>query len=194
MITKLFTLFSVFFLIGLFTIGGGYAMIPLIQQQVVQNFGWISMEKFVDFIAIAESTPGPFAVNIATFIGMEMDGLIGAAVGVLGCILPSFIIILIIAKYLRNFQDNKFVKAALYGMMPIVVALIASAVFSLFLSNIFNTTVQDFTFSNFDWKALVAFAIAAFIYYKFKINPILLIIISAGLGILLYGLLPMIGI
>ncbi len=194
MITKLVTLFGVFFLIGLFTIGGGYAMIPLIQQQVVQNFGWISMEKFVDFLAIAESTPGPFAVNIATFIGMDMDGLIGAAVGVLGCILPSFIIILIIAKYLRNFSDNKFVKAALYGMMPIVVALIASAVFTLFLSNVLHTSVQDFTFSNFDWKALVAFVIAVFIYYKFKINPILLIVISAGLGIILYGLLPMIGI
>lgn len=191
---SLLTLFFVYFKIGLFTIGGGYAMIPLIQQEIVNGYGWISLKEFTDFIAIAESTPGPFAVNTATFVGMKLAGVAGAAVAVLGCILPSFIIILIIAKWMKNFSDNKYVKAALYGMMPVVLALILSAVFSLFISNIFGTTISDFSFEFFDWKALVCCALAAFIYYKFKINPILLIIISAGFGLIFYGLLPMIGV
>lgn len=190
---SLLTLFFVYFKIGLFTIGGGYAMIPLIQQEIVNTYHWITLEEFTDFIAIAESTPGPFAVNTATFVGMTHGGLLGAVVAVLGCILPSFIIILIIAKWMQNFSDNKFVKAALYGMMPVVLALILSAVFTLFLSNVFGTTVENFSLEFFDWKALVCCAIAAFIYYKFKINPILLIVICAGLGLIFYGLLPMVG-
>lgn len=191
---NLLLLFFVYFRIGLFTIGGGYAMIPLIQQSIVDTYHWISLEEFVDFIAIAESTPGPFAVNTATFVGMKLAGLPGAAVAVLGCVLPSFIIILIIAKWMTNFADNKFVKAGLYGMMPIVIALILSAVFTLFLSNIMQTSLTDFTFANIDYKALATFIICMFLYYKFKINPILLILISAGIGIVLYGLLPMVGI
>lgn len=193
MITDLLLLFYVYFKIGLFTIGGGYAMIPLIQQEIVIKYAWITLEEFVDFIAIAESTPGPFAVNTATFVGITHAGLPGAFVAVLGCILPSFIIILIIAKWMRNFSDNKYVKGALYGMMPIVLALILSAVFTLFLSNVFNTDIANFTLKNFDLKALIACAISAFIYYKFKINPILLIVIAAGLGLVFYGLLPMVG-
>ncbi len=189
----LLSLFLVYFKIGLFTIGGGYAMIPLIQQDIVNTYHWITMDEFVDFIAIAESTPGPFAVNTATFVGMKLAGIPGALAAVGGCILPSFIIILIIARWMKNFADNKFVKAGLYGMMPIVVALILSAVFILFLNNVFRTDVTNLTFNNIDYKALFACIISAFIYYKFKINPILLIIISAGLGLVLYGILPMFG-
>ncbi len=186
--SELLTLFFVYFEIGLFTIGGGYAMIPLIQQEIVNHYHWITLQEFTDFIAIAESTPGPFAVNTATFVGMRVGGLLGAFFAVLGCILPSFIIILIIAKWLKNFQDNKFVKGALYGMMPVVIALILNAVFILFLNNVMNTTLSDFSLAGFDWKALVCCGIAAFIYYKFKIHPILLIVICAGLGLIFYGL------
>lgn len=169
-------------------------MIPLIEQEIVNNHHWITLGDFTNFIAIAESTPGPFAVNTATFVGMKLAGLTGAAVAVLGCILPSFIIILIIAKWMKDFSDNKYVKAALYGMMPIVIALILNAVFSLFLSNIANTSLENFSLANFDYKALVCFILSGILYFKFKVNPILLIVISAFFGIILYGLLPMVGI
>ncbi|MEG2814155.1 MAG: chromate transporter, partial [Oscillospiraceae bacterium] len=129
-------LFYQFFKIGLFTIGGGYAMIPLIQDIVISE-NWISSNELVNFIAIAESTPGPFAVNIATFVGMNTVGLLGAFLATLGVITPGFIIILVIAKYFHTFKDNKFVKASLIGLRPIVIGLILSAGFSIALSNLF---------------------------------------------------------
>ncbi len=191
---SLWTLFVTYFKIGLFTIGGGYAMIPLIQQEIVQNHQWISMTQFTDFIAIAESTPGPFAVNTATFVGMKMDGMLGAFIAILAVTLPSFIIILVIAKWLKHFSDNKFVKSALYGMMPVVLSLILSAVFMLFLNNVMNTSLTDFSLTHIDWKAVVCCAIAATVYYKGKIGPIPLILVCAGLGLIFYGVLPMAGI
>lgn len=129
-------LFITFFKIGLFTIGGGYAMIPLIQQEVLGN-GWLTMTEFVNFLAVAESTPGSFAVNIATFIGMELGGLLGAIVTTTAVVLPSLIIIVLIAKLFTGFQDNKWVKGALYGIRPVVIALIASAVVTLMLKGLF---------------------------------------------------------
>lgn len=183
----LLTLFAVYFKIGLFTIGGGYAMIPLIQQEIVNLHQWITMQEFTDFIAIAESTPGPFAVNTATFVGMKIAGIPGALAAVGGCILPSFLIILIIARWMKNFSDNKFVKAALYGMMPVVLALILNAVFTLFMGNVLDTSLGAFTLNAVDWKAVACCALAALVYYRFKINPILLILLCAGLGLVFYG-------
>jgi chromate transporter len=189
----LWTLFAVYFKIGLFTIGGGYAMIPLIQQEIVNNYHWINMQQFTDFIAVAESTPGPFAVNTSTFVGMKVAGIPGALATILGVTLPSFIIILLIARWMKDFADNKYVKAALYGMMPVVIALILSAVFTLFISNVLDTSLTDFSLAHIDWKAVVCCALAAFSYYKFKLHPILLICICAGFGLIFYGLLPMWG-
>ena len=130
-------LFTTFFKIGLFTIGGGYAMIPMIQQSVLAH-GWMTVTDMIDFIAISESTPGPFAVNIATFIGMTRGGIFGALAATLGVVLPSFIIILLIARFFLKFQDNTWVKAVLTGVRPAVVGLIASAALSIFVVNIFH--------------------------------------------------------
>src|SRR5574344_2034731 len=116
-------LFYVFFLIGLFTFGGGYAMIPMIEEQVVTR-GWISESTLVNFIALSESTPGPFAINIATFVGSQTGGIFGAICATLGVILPSFIIILIIAVLISRFMKNRFVRGALSGVRPIVLGLI----------------------------------------------------------------------
>lgn len=194
MTSLLLTLFFTYFKIGLFTIGGGYAMIPLIQQEVVQNHQWISLKEFTDFIAVAESTPGPFAVNISTFIGMKLAGFAGALVSTIGVTLPSFLIILAIAVFMKGFDKNPFVKGALYGMTPTVIALILSAVFSLFVSNILMTSIgPDFTLRNVDWKGLVILALAAFSYYRFKLKPIPLILLCAVFGMIFYGLLPMWG-
>ena len=99
-------LFYVFFTVGLFNFGGGHAMIPLLQQQVVSH-GWVSEQTVVDFIAVSESTPGPFAINMATFVGNKMGGVLGTCAAVFGMVLPSFIVILIVAKFLSNFKDNR---------------------------------------------------------------------------------------
>lgn len=186
-------LFITFFKIGLFTIGGGYAMIPLIQQEVLGN-GWLTMTEFVNFLAVAESTPGSFAVNIATFIGMELGGLLGAIVTTTAVVLPSLIIIVLIAKLFTGFQDNKWVKGALYGIRPVVIALIASAVVTLMLKGLFlegaaMTSLQSIFYA-LQLKELLIFAITGLAYFKFKLHPIQLVLLSGGLGIIFFGMLP----
>lgn len=187
-------LFITFFKIGLFTIGGGYAMIPLIQQEVVAH-GWLTLLELTDFIAVAESTPGPFAVNIATFVGMEMGGLPGAMVTTTAVVLPSFIIILFIAKAFTNFQQNKWVQGTLYGMRPVVIGLIAAAVLLLMSTGFIGEgaeihSVGDF-FASLQYLEIIIFIIGSFFYFRFKLHPIKLILISAGLGMLFFGVVPM---
>jgi len=187
----LWELFITFFKIGLFTFGGGYAMIPMITDEVVSK-GWASAQLLTDFIAIAESTPGTFAINTATFIGMEMMGILGAICATLGVILPSFIIILIIAKFFGKFSDNKYVKAFLWGVRPVVVGLILSATFSIARTHILMNedfaSVKQF-FTAIDWRAIGIFAVVFVISRLKKMHPIWLIIISGVLGALLYGVL-----
>ncbi|WP_303866344.1 chromate transporter [Acetobacterium wieringae] len=187
-------LFITFFKIGLFTIGGGYAMIPLIQQEVVDH-GWLTLLELTDFIAVAESTPGPFAVNIATFVGMEMGGLPGALTTTTAVVLPSFIIILLIAKAFTNFQQNKWVQGALYGMRPVVIGLIASAVLLLMSSGFIGHEAQINSvggfFASLQYLEIIIFSICVFVYFRFKLHPIKLILISAALGMLFFGVLPM---
>ena len=135
-----FKLFYTFFKIGLFTIGGGYAMLPLIQEEVINN-GWLPKEEIVNFIAVSESTPGPFAVNISTYIGSVLGGefgvlgsLFGSFCATLGVILPSFIIILIVARFYEKFKTNKIVAGCMTGLKPAVVGLIGGAILSIFLT------------------------------------------------------------
>ena len=189
----LLILFITFFKIGLFTIGGGYAMIPLIQAEMIKH-NWIAQVDLVNFIAIAESTPCPFAVNIATFVGMQRGGIIGAIFATLGVILPSFIIILIIAKYFHTFKDNRYVKASLLGLRPTVIGLMLSAGFSIMLSNLFYSlnkviNFKEFFVNHINYKGILIFIILFILSKKLKIHPILLVVISAALGILLYGVL-----
>jgi chromate transporter len=125
--TKLFQLFLTFFRIGLFTFGGGYAMIPLMQRETVERRKWISDDDILEVIAIAESTPGPIAINSATFIGYKVAGVWGAVCATLGTVLPSFIIILIISFFLRQFQDIKAVQYAFNGIRAGVLALVIKA-------------------------------------------------------------------
>jgi len=190
MIADLFYMFLTFFKIGLFTIGGGYAMIPLIQADVIKN-NWLTMEALTDFIAIAESTPGPFAINIATFIGMNQYGILGAAITTLGIVLPSFLIILLVAKWFLNFKDNRFVKAGLSGLRPAVVGLISAAVLTISQEVFFTSSVKwsDISrlFSSVDIFAVLIFTIVFIIHIKWKAHPIKLILLSAALGILFYG-------
>lgn len=125
---KLFKLFLAFFKIGFFTIGGGYAMLPLIQKEVVDVNGWLKEEEFLDAIAISQSSPGAVAVNISIFIGYRLGGVLGAIIATLGTVLPSVLIILAVAMFLYDFKDNVIIEKIFLGIRPAVVSLIASSV------------------------------------------------------------------
>ena len=125
-------LFSIFFKIGAFTFGGGYAMIPLIQKEVVDNKKWITDEDILDIIAIAESTPGPIAINSATFVGYKIAGFWGAAAATTGVVLPSFVVISVISYILDKFQQLKAVQYAFYGIRAGVLALLIKALWSMY--------------------------------------------------------------
>ena len=183
----LLELFWVFFQIGLFTFGGGYAMIPMMQDFIVDQKGWVSYEEIMNFIAISESTPGPFAINMATFVGTSQYGILGAIVATIAVILPSFIIILLIAKLFSNFSNNKYVRAALGGIRPVVIGLISVVGISLLYSHALPNGVLENVV--IEWRYLVLVAVCLLIKFKFKkLSPIYLILISAGLGLLLYSI------
>ena len=181
LIGLLMELFSTFFLIGAFTFGGGYAMIPLIQEAVLKK-GWIDSTQLVDFIAVAESTPGPFAVNIATYIGIERAGIVGAVFATLGVVLPSFIVILIVATVFEKFKTSKLIKGIMSGLKPAVIGLIGSAVLSIGKTAFIPDGIENFSISALVSSALI-FLVAAFLEFKKKIHPILVILVSALLGI-----------
>lgn len=187
----LFELFYTFFCIGLFTFGGGYAMIPMIEEQVV-NKGWISANALTDFIAISEATPGPFAINIATFVGNSVGGFGGAALATLGVILPSLIIIIIVAMILKRFMNNKFVQGSLNGVKPIVLALILSTTILLFIKIVFfggNSLQSELQIDRRSFVLLLTLLGFTFIYQKVKkksLNPLLILGLSALLGIIIF--------
>ena len=175
-------LFYTFFMIGAFTFGGGYAMLPLIQEQVLGR-KWATEEELIHFIAVSESTPGPFAINMATYIGSVRGGVLGSACATLGVVLPSFIIILIVAKCYDKFRQSKIVKGCMSGLKPAVVGLIANA----FL----NVLITIFVPAGFAWTIftqistyiyLGIFAVMLFLSFK-KLHPILIICLSAAIGI-----------
>ena len=174
-------LFLTFFKIGAFTFGGGYAMLPLIQQEVLNN-KWMRAEELIDFIAISESTPGPFAVNVSTYIGFEMGGIPGAICASLGVVIPSFVVILLVARAYERFEKSRIVAGSMSGLKPAVVGLIGTAVFSTAVSA-FPINRDLHLWDPKLWIGLVIFAGMAFLLKK-KVHPILIILISALLGIL----------
>lgn len=173
------TLFLTFFKIGLFTIGGGYAMIPLIRTEVIDRHGWMTLDQFTEFVGIAESTPGPFAINISTFCGMTTAGLSGSICATLGVVLPSVIIILLIAAAAKRILSHWSVQAALKGAKPVVVGLIGAAAVTLFW-NTFNTMAGA--------QAALQIGIATLLFclaQGLKLNALQLILCGAVLGLLL---------
>ena len=167
-------LFMVFFKIGAFTLGGGYAMVPLIQKEVVDNKGWLEKEEFIDTLALAQSSPGPIAINTAVFVGFKDSGVLGALITTLGSVLPSFTIILIIALFFRDIRDNIYVDKAFKGIRPAIVALIAAPVITMSKSIGLKSL-----------KLLIPVASALLIAYG-GISPIIVILIAAAGGII-YG-------
>lgn len=169
-----FEAFSIFFKIGAFTIGGGYAMVPLIENEIVTKRSWISKEDFIDLLAISQSTPGILAVNISIFIGYKLRGISGSIVTALGTILPSFIIILAIALFFHSFQNNPIVERIFKGIRPAVVALIAAPTFSMAKS----AKINRYTL----WIPVVS----ALLIWLLGFSPIW-IIIMAGVGGFIWG-------
>ena len=166
--------FKTFFKIGIFTLGGGYAMIPLIEEEVVNRHRWVSREEMLDLIAIAQSCPGVFAINIAIFIGYKLNKVRGAIATSLGTALPAFLIILIIAMFFHQFEDNKVVAAMFRGIRPAVVALIAVPTFNLGK----RAQLNKFTI----WIPIIS----ALAIWLLGVSPIWIIIL-AGLGGYIYG-------
>ena len=186
-------LFLTFFKIGAFTFGGGYAMLPLILEDV-QAHGWMEETALLDFVAVSESTPGPFAINIATYVGSEMGremGLLGGFFGsfcaTLGVVLPSFIIILIVAQFYEKFKTSFVVKGLLNGLRPAAIGLIGSAVISTAVTVFFPQGFTDILKNILTIEllfAVIIFALALFLILKKKLHPIIVILISAALGII----------
>ena len=178
-------LFWSFFQIGLFSIGGGYAAMPLIQHQVVDVHSWLTMTQFADIMTIAEMTPGPIAVNTATFVGIQIAGLSGAIVATLGCILPSCIIVMALSYVYYHFRGLDMVQGILTGLRPAVVAMIASAGISLIILSFFGQRSLPGDLCGINYKSVFIFAAGFLVLRKWKINPIYVMIGAGVLGILL---------
>ncbi|MBE6644454.1 MAG: chromate transporter [Ruminococcaceae bacterium] len=189
---KFLMLFLTFLKIGAVAFGGGYGIIAFIRDECLSK-GWFTDEELLNFIAISESTPGPIAVNMATFVGSAQGGFFGAFLATLGVVLPAFIIVFLVATIFTRLLKYRGVKAALNGIRPAVIALILGTSAVMFLSNIFGIQTVS-SAPVFDFKALAVLAavvLISFIYKKFKsktVSPILLIVISGALGVLLYGI------
>ena len=180
-------LFYVFFLVGLFTFGGGYAMISILETEIISR-GWLDRATFFNVVSMSESTPGPIAVNMATFVGKMQGGVLGSVVSTIGVVLPSFIIILLVASILTKLIDRPIVKVILNGFKAVVVGLILATACSFLYNNLIDS-VEPFTF---DFIALIIFTLLVFIGWGFKkikkktISPYLILIISGLLGMVLY--------
>ena len=184
----LLKMFLSFFKIGIFTFGGGYAMIPLITQEVMANHWVDSTDFLIDFIAISQSTPGPFAINIATFVGFEQACVLGAVITTLGVVLPSFIIILFIAMAFHKFQTNPYVVGFLRGLRPVVPGIIFSVAVVFILKSLFNVTDYNYQDFKIEIWALVIFAVAFGVSkLKKRVHPIIIVLISGLLGLVFYG-------
>lgn len=171
----LILLFLTFLKIGAFSFGGGYAMLPVIEREVVQSHGWLTSSEFIDIIGISQMTPGPIAINSATFVGYKIGGVLGSICATLGVVSFSFLLVSIATHYIIKFKDSKLLKAALSGMKPALIGLIISAFFSLAKE------------SYLDIKSVIIAIIIALLSFKTKIHPILIIVISGALGFAFYG-------
>lgn len=180
-------LFWAFIQVGLLSFGGGYAAMPLIQHQVVDLFGWLTLSEFTDIITISQMTPGPIGINCATFTGMKTAGLAGGVAATLGCVLPSCIIVGILAVVYKKYKNLSVVQSILACLRPAVVALIASAGFSILLLTFFGSDSFPIDFGQTSWIAVGLFAAALFVSRKWKINPMWIMLGSGVVGGVLFS-------
>lgn len=177
---ELVVLFLVFMKIGLISFGGGYAMIPFLQSEVVSR-GWLTNDAIIDMVGMSQITPGPVATNMATFVGYNQYGVVGAFVATLGVALPPFILVLLVTKYVINKLDEKTRKSLFLGLQPVVISLILVSCLSLGKSIFFYSD-----FSKIDFISIAISAVSFILLIKYKVSPIKLIIASAIVGMFLY--------
>jgi len=182
-------IFVSFFQIGLFSFGGGYAALPLIQNQVIDVHNWLSLSEFADLITISQMTPGPIALNAATFVGTRVGGLLGAMVATLGCVTPSCIIVLILAHLYYKYKNLSTIQGILNGLRPAVVSLIASAGISILALALFKTegtSILNMSLSDINVISMILISIGVFVIKKYKANPIHVIVASGIIGFFVY--------
>ena len=170
-------LFLSFLHIGAFSFGGGYAAMPLIQSQIVSQHGWLNMAEFTDLITISQMTPGPIAVNSATFVGIKIAGIPGAIVATAGCILPSCIIVTLLAKLYLKYRNMVMLQGILNSLRPAVVSMIASAGILILISAFWGSD-GPVNLGNTSWSLVVIFGISLLLLQKFKMNPILVMVLA----------------
>lgn len=180
-------LFWSFFQIGLFSIGGGYAALPLIREQVTEIHHWLDMTAFIDIVTISQMTPGPIAINAATFVGTQVGGLPGAVIATVGCVTPSCIIVLFLAWLYYKYRQMTVIQGVLGGLRPAVVSLIAAAGLSILITAFWTDGVVTPNLSDIDFAAVVLFAIALFVLRKWRPNPIYVMIGTGVVGGVIYG-------
>lgn len=185
----LLKLFFSFIQVGLFSVGGGYAAIPLIQEQIVNVHELMTLEEFSDLITVAEMTPGPISINSSTFVGMRLAGVWGVLICTLGCIIPSFCICLILAHFYYKYRTVGGVQTVLASLRPAVVALIASAGMSILMLGLFQTDISSASVKDFRYVEFVIFAVSLFIMRKFKVNAITVILGSGIIGTIIYTIM-----
>lgn len=178
-------LFFTFLKIGLFSIGGGYAIIPLIQEQVVEKAGWISEKMFTDIITISQMTPGPLAVNTSTFVGLQIVGVTGAIAATIGCVLCGVLFSLILYRLFRQHQGSIYVFEVLGGLKAASLGLIISAAATILMLAFWGTSTPVFL-SMPDWVMVVMFVLSLLVLRKRRINPIILMIGTGVAGIFIY--------
>lgn len=175
-----------FLQIGLFSIGGGYATIPLIQEQVVDLHQWLTLQEFTDIITISQMTPGPLAVNTSTFVGIRIAGIYGAIIATLGCILSGFILSIILYRFFRKHKDTNIIPNILKGLRATSVGLIAASTSTIILVALLGSPSLDVNAINFNIIAFIVFIISLFLLRRYKMNPVLIITLTGIIGLFFY--------
>lgn len=182
-------LFWAFFQVGLFSFGGGYAALPLIQNQVVTNYGWLTMSEFSDIITISQMTPGPIAINSATFVGIRIAGIGGAVIATFSCILPSCIIVLILAVLYRKYRNLRYVQGVLKSLQPAVVGLIAAAGLGIIVNALWNGNAVSLDIKSIDFVVAGLMIALVVLLRKVKLSPSIVILGAGLVGGLIYSLI-----
>jgi chromate transporter len=187
----LLEVFWSFFQIGLFSIGGGYAALPLIEHQVLEIHNWLTLSEFADLLTISQMTPGPIALNASTFVGTRVAGLPGAIIATVGCVTPSCIIVLTLSYFYFKYKNLSGIQGILKGLRPAVVSLIASAGLSILLLSVFKSediTIWSMNLNDVNYISVVLVAIGVVVLRKYKLDPIKVMLTTGVIGIFIYGL------
>ncbi len=181
-------LFWSFFQVGLFSIGGGYAAMPIIQNQVVDTNGWLSLKEFADVITISQMTPGPVAINSASFVGIRIAGIAGALIATAGCVFPSCCIVLLLGTFYYKYRNLSLMQGILKGLRPAVIALIGSAGFTLAELSLWGDSGMIDNVKGIDFASLGLFLAAFFVLRKWKINPTLVMLGTGIAGLCVFAI------